>query len=122
MHVNRLDDVKAYEAPNHFGCSSMRLQGLDASPAENFWVGISHFLPGGGCDHEATPLEKVYVVTAGEITVITDDSEATLAVGDSCHIPAGEARSVSNRTNLPASMVVVMPNPPESKPSPPKSK
>lgn len=112
MQVSRLSDVEPYDAPNHFGCSSFRLQGFDASAAENFWVGLSHFLPGGGCDHEATPLEKVYVVTDGEITVITDEGEATLAAGDSCHIPAGEVRSVANRTNLPASMVVVMPYPP----------
>lgn len=112
MQVNPLSEVEAYEAPNHFGCSSFRLQGFDASNTENFWVGMSHFLPGGGCEHEATPLEKVYVVTAGQITVATDDTVSTLAVGDSCHIPAGEARSVSNRTNLPATMIVVMPYPP----------
>lgn len=112
MKVNRFTDVVAYEAPNHFGCSSFRLQGFDASDTEHFWVGMSHFLPDGGCDHEATPLEKVYVVTAGEITVITDDDEVTLGVGDSCHIPADEARSVANRTNHVASMVVVMPYPP----------
>lgn len=112
MKVNRLADVVAYDAPNHFACSSFRLQGFDASDSENFWVGMSHFLPGGGCDHEATPLEKVYVVTDGEVTVITDDDEATLSAGDSVHIPAGEARSVTNRSNLPATMVVVMPYPP----------
>jgi len=112
MQVNRLAELESYDAPNHFGCSSFRLQGFDASAAEHFWVGMSHFLPGGGCDHEATPLEKVYVVTAGEVTVITDDLESTLTAGDSCHIPSGEARSVLNRTNMPASMVVVMPYPP----------
>lgn len=111
MQVNRLHEVQGYDAPNHFGCSSFRLQGFDASSAENFWVGLSHFLPGGGCEHEATPLEKVYVVTAGAITVITDDIETALQEGDSCHIPAGEARSVINRTNKPASMIVVMPYP-----------
>ncbi len=111
MQVNRFDDVSSYDAPNHFGCTSLRLQGFDASASENFWVGMSHFLPGGGCEHEPTPLEKVYVVTAGEITVITDDDEATLGVGDSCHIPANEARSVANRANTVASMIVVMPYP-----------
>lgn len=114
MQVNRFPDVEAYQAPNHFGCASFRLQGFDASATENFWVGMSHFLPGGGCDHEATPLEKVYVVTAGEITVITDTDEVTLGVNDSCHIPANEARSVANRTNAVASMIVVMPYPPEA--------
>lgn len=116
MRVNRFPDVKAYQPPNHFGCSAHRLQGFDASDTENFWVGLSHFLPGGGCEHEATPLEKVYVVIAGEITVITDNDEVTLGVKDSCHIPAGEARSVQNRTNDVASMVVVMPYPPGGRP------
>jgi mannose-6-phosphate isomerase-like protein (cupin superfamily) len=112
MHVTRFPDADSYEAPNHFGCTSFRLQGFDVSDTTNFWVGFSHFLPGGGCEHEATPLEKVYVVVAGEITVITDDAEVTLGPKDSCHIPANEARSVQNRTNDVASMVVVMPYPP----------
>jgi mannose-6-phosphate isomerase-like protein (cupin superfamily) len=112
MFVNRFANANPYDAPNHFGCSSFRLQGFEASDTTNFWVGLSHFLPGGGCEHEATPLEKVYVVIAGEITVVTDDGEATLRPNDSCHIPANEARSVQNRTNDVASMVVVMPYPP----------
>ena len=112
MRVNRFDDVRSYEAPNHYGCRSLRLQGFDAGDTENFWVGMTHFLPGGGCEHEATPLEKVYVVLAGEVTVTTDGEEATLRLHDSCCIPAGEARSVSNRGNEVATMLVVMPYPP----------
>ena len=111
MKFNRFQDVAAYEAPNHFDCRSFRLQGFDASPSQNFWVGLTHFLPGGGCEHEATPLEKVYVVTAGEVTVVTDAEEVVLRSNDSCHISAGEARSVQNRTNEVASMIVVMPYP-----------
>ena len=57
---------------------------------------------------------QVYVITAGEITVITDSEETTLGIGDSCHIAANEARSVANRTNHVASMIVVMPYPPAS--------
>lgn len=109
MKVNRLADVKAYAPPNHHDCTALRLQGWDASDAANFWVGLSHFLPGGGADHEATPLEKVYVVIRGEVTVITDAGEVTLGPLDSCHLAANEARSVVNRTNEPASMIVVMP-------------
>jgi len=33
---------------------------------------------------------------------------------DSCHLRAGERRSIINSTNLPASMLVVMPYPKES--------
>ena len=79
MKVNRLSDVSKYEPPSHFDCAALRLQGWDASDSSNFWVGLSHFLPGGGTTHEATPLEKVYVVVRGEVTVITDDAELTQA-------------------------------------------
>src|SRR4051794_41365338 len=108
MQVTRIDQAGPYEAPKHHGGHMLRLQGYDASAAEHFSVGLSHFLPGGGADHDATPLEKVYVVLSGEVTVVTDDGEATLGPLDSCHLAAGEARSVENRTNLPASMLVVI--------------
>lgn len=112
MQVNRLDGARPYEAPKHFDCRALRLQGFDASDAKTFWVGLSHFLPGGGCERDATPLEKVYVVTDGEVTVVTDEGEATLAAYDSCYLAPDEARSIENRTNRPATMVVVLPYPP----------
>lgn len=112
MQVTRLGEAQSYEAPKHFACTALRLQGWAASDAKQFSVGLSHFLPGGGCEHDATPLEKVYVVTEGEVTVVTDDDEVTLGPYDSCYLAPNEARSVENRTNRPASMIVVMPYPP----------
>jgi quercetin dioxygenase-like cupin family protein len=114
MHVTRIADARSYEAPKHFDVRSLRLQGFDASATEGFWVGLSHYLPAGRAERDATPLEKVYVVIDGEITVITDDGEQTLRRLDSCHLAAGEARAVENRTNEPASMIVVMPYPERS--------
>jgi quercetin dioxygenase-like cupin family protein len=114
MHVTRLPDARPYEAPKHFDMRGLRLQGFDASPAENFWVGLSCFLPGGGAESDATPIEKVYVVLEGTVTVTTDEGAAELHALDSCHLRAGERRSIINTTNLPASMLVVMPYPKES--------
>ncbi len=111
MELTRLKAARSYDAPKHFDMRALRLQGFDASGAENFWVGLSHFLPGGGAEHEATPLEKVYVVVDGEVTVTTDDAEVTLGPLDSCRLAPGEARAVENKTNRTASMVVVMPYP-----------
>ena len=111
MEVVRLHDAKPYEAPKHFDMRSLRLQGHDASGAQHFWVGLSHFLPGGGAERDATPLEKVYVVLEGEVTVVTGDGETTLRPLDSCWLAPSEARSIENRTNQPASMLVVMPYP-----------
>jgi quercetin dioxygenase-like cupin family protein len=113
MEVTRLADAQPYEAPKHFDMRGLRLQGFDASGAEAFWVGLSNFLPGGGAEMDATPLEKVYVVIDGEVTIATEDGETTLGPLDSCRLAPGEARSVENKSNLPALMLVVMPYPPK---------
>ena len=78
MQVNRLGRAKPYEAPKHFDCTALRLQGFDASDAQNFSVGLSHFLPGGGAGPDASPTEKVYVVLTGELTVMAGGKEAVL--------------------------------------------
>lgn len=111
MKVTRIGDAQQYPAPGHHGVAGLRLQGMEASDTEHFTVSLSHLLPGGGADHSASPLERVYVVIAGEITVVTDDGEWSLGLHDSCHIPAGEARTLVNRTNEVASIIVVMPYP-----------
>ena len=46
MHVTRFADAKPYDAARHFDMVGLRLQGFDASPTKDFWVGLSHFLPG----------------------------------------------------------------------------
>ena len=51
-------------------------------------------------------------MTSGEVTVITEAGEATLGPYDSIYLAPNEARSIENRTNRPASMIVVMPYPP----------
>jgi quercetin dioxygenase-like cupin family protein len=112
MQITRFADAQPYVAPKHFDMRSLRLQGFDASAAQFAWVGLSHFLPGGGAQMDASPLEKVYVVLAGEVTVeLADGSKHVLQQMDSCYIPGGEARAVRNYGNDVATMLVVMPHP-----------
>ena len=112
MDVTRFAETAEYHPPLHHGCTALRLQGFEASAADFAWTGLSHILPGGGADMDAGPLGKIYVVTAGEVTVtLGDGSSATLGIMDSCFIPAGEAREVRNKTNAVASMIVIMPYP-----------
>lgn len=114
MHLKRFDDAQPYEAPNHFGCYGLRLQGFEEGGPKNQWIGFSQFLPGGGAGPDSTPFEKVYVLLEGEMTLTIDDKETTLGPLDSCTIPAGEVRLLENRSNLTAKMLVVIPYPPES--------
>jgi mannose-6-phosphate isomerase-like protein (cupin superfamily) len=109
MQVTRIKEAGTYEAPGHFDVRTLRLQGAAASPVEDFTVGLSIFLPAGGCEMSATPLEKVYVVLEGEVTIVTETGEAVLGPLDSIYLAADEARAIENRTNEAASMLVVMP-------------
>jgi len=113
MDVTRIDDAKPYEAARHNDMIAPRLQWMEATATDNFWCGLSYFLPGGGAERSASPLERVYVVIDGEVTVITDAGETVLGPLDSCRIAPDEMRAVENRTNRVATMLVVMPNPPE---------
>ena len=111
MEVTRYTEAPSYEAPKHHECYGLRLQGFDVSKTRNFWMAISHFLPGGGAYEDATPVEKVYLVLDGEVTVTTADGEATLKKYDSCYLAPNESRSIENKTNSPASMLVAIPYP-----------
>ena len=91
--------------------TALRLQGLEASPTKKVTLGLSYFLPGGGAEKSASPLERVYVVVDGEVTVTVGGKDTTLGPLDSCHIPPGEERAIVNKTNRVATMLVVMPAP-----------
>ncbi|WP_050605357.1 cupin domain-containing protein [Ruegeria sp. 6PALISEP08] len=114
MHLKRFQDARPYEAPNHFGCHGLRLQGFEEGGPKNQWIGFSQFLPGGGAGPDSTPFEKVYVVLEGEMTVIVGGAETTLGPMDSCTIATGEVRKIENRANHICKMLVVIPYPPES--------
>jgi glyoxylate utilization-related uncharacterized protein len=109
MEVVRLADAEPYEAPRHFGISTLRLQGAGTTAAERFTVGLSQLLPAGGAERGAAPVERVYVVLEGELFVSSGDEEARLGPLDSCFIPAGEEREIANRTKRTTSLLVVMP-------------
>ena len=111
MLVKRFAEAKPYEAPNHFDMRALRLQGFESGGPTESWVGLSHFLPGGGAGPDSSPLEKVYVVLTGELTIRVGAESVALGPLDSCCIPGGETREVKNLANQVATMIVVMPYP-----------
>jgi len=74
------DQVKPYAAPGHIDTSALRLSGKDETGAQKFWVGLSHFLPGGGVEYsgEDQTSEKVYIVIEGQVTVKSKKEEFVL--------------------------------------------
>jgi glyoxylate utilization-related uncharacterized protein len=110
MKKVRLDEVKPYEAPGHFGMVAMRLSGKEETGAQKFWVGMSHFLPGGGAEYayEDSPMEKFYFVLDGEITVKTKKEEFVLGPMEGIFMAPNEGREIINKTNKPVTMLVVV--------------
>ena len=113
MLVKKFSDAKGYEAPNHRHYASLRLFGADAGGPKQFLTGLSHFLPGGGAGPDSSPTEKVYVVLAGELTVIVGGEETVLELYDSCFIGPNEEREIINRGNDVSTILVAMSAPPK---------
>lgn len=109
MNVVRLAAAPPYEAPGHADMRMLRLQGREAGASNVLWLGLSHLLPGGGTTLDASPLEKMYVVLDGEVTISNGTEEVTLQRWDSCRIAPDEPRALSNRTNRPATVLLAMP-------------
>ena len=86
----------------------MRACGCGFERAVNFWVGLSYFLPGGGAEMSESSLERVTWSWKGgrrhrrRRDDAREDGLCLLAEGDA---------AIVNRTNLPASMLVIMPYP-----------
>lgn len=110
LQVTRFDAAETYDAKKHFGMAAMRLQGQGVSNLEDYWVGFSTFLPGGGAEQGAAPTGKVYVVLEGEITVTTAAGDTVLGKYDSCYLPPNLERSILNNTNHIVQMLVISPN------------
>jgi quercetin dioxygenase-like cupin family protein len=109
MLVKKLRDAQRYEPPNHYDMRALRLQGFEEGGPTGFWVGLSHILPGGRAGPDASPIEKVYVVLAGHITITAEGQAAELGPLDSVRIGPNIERSVLNPTNEVASMLVILP-------------
>ncbi|MEO6031090.1 MAG: cupin domain-containing protein [Burkholderiaceae bacterium] len=113
MNVVRQDRAPTYSAPGHVAMTLRRLQGREAGPSDTAWIGLSVIQPGGGTTLADSPVEKFYVVLEGEVEITAKFGDATQTATlhrlDSCRLAPGEARQLFNRTQQPASVLLVMP-------------
>lgn len=113
MHITRFSEAPSYEAPNHFDMRCLRLQGKNAGPSSHMWMGLSQILPGGKTTLDDSPHEKLYFVAQGVLTVTSElngvRTEQELGQYDSCRFAPNEKRQLSNKTNLPVMVLLVMP-------------
>ncbi|WP_328733479.1 cupin domain-containing protein [Ensifer adhaerens] len=98
----------------------IRLQGREAGPADNLWLGVSTIEPGGGTTLDASASEKFYVVLTGEVIVSNGSEEVALHRWDSCRFAPGESRALRNGSSEAAMILLAMPLSP-SPAAPPKT-
>jgi quercetin dioxygenase-like cupin family protein len=114
MNVTRISDAPEYQAPNHHGMTCLRLQGREAGPAEQLWLGLSVIEPGGRTGLDPSPMEKHYVVVEGELTLTGEvpgqpAESVVLRALDSCRFAPGEKRQLVNHTASVAKVLLAMP-------------
>jgi glyoxylate utilization-related uncharacterized protein len=105
------DDIKKFGTPpKHFNVVSGRFQGEAETGLTKFWMGMSHYLPGGGVEFSGADSteEKVYFILDGELTVKGENEEFVLGKWDSLYIGPGENRSIINNASKPATMIIVV--------------
>ncbi len=117
MNITRFDQAPPYEAPNHFDMRCLRLQGKEAGPSSQMWMGMSQILPGGHTSLDGSPIEKLYLVLEGQLTLVGQVEgepavEQQLGPYDSCRFAPGEKRQLVNKTNRPVLVALVMANEP----------
>lgn len=109
MHVVRFAEAPDYTAPGHHDMAMVRLQGREAGPSSDLWIGVSVLAPGGGTTLSSSAQEKMYVVLDGTLNIANGETEFPLGKWDSCRIAAGKDRRLTNKTNSPVTVLLVMP-------------
>ena len=107
-----------YSAPGHYQCVPTRLFDIDGAGANDIEggkiiMGITYFVPGGYTDFTNNPMESIYYILTGEMTLKTDDGETVLKAGDSFDCVGGVNKSVCNTGEEVCKMLVVL-QPPQA--------
>lgn len=105
--------IYAYEAAGHYECVPTRLFDKDGGGANDVEgakviMGITYFVPGGSTEFTNNPMESIYYILTGEMTLKTEDGETVLKAGDSFHCVGGVNKSVTNTGTEVCQMLVVL--------------
>jgi quercetin dioxygenase-like cupin family protein len=97
-----------YDAKGHTLCYVMNklVIGKDTKKMN---LGISHFLPNGGAEMSAAPVERAYYVMSGKIKVTGKKGEDyVVSAGDVIYIGPGEEREMKVIGTEPSTILVIV--------------
>jgi len=106
--VTKANEAYTYTAPGHNDCRTTRLHDPQDVNEGKLVCGLTHFLPGGGVDKGSNPLESIYYIVEGEMTVYANGKEDVLKKGDSIHLGPNTEREIKNTGIVSTQMLVVL--------------
>ena len=106
LHLTRWADAQSYAPPHHSGVTARRHHLRQADGGSPAFVSTRRS-PTGSAESTETTYDTIYVILDGELGVSVDGQTEILASGDSVFLPAGTVRSLSNRAETEARLVVV---------------
>jgi len=117
--ITRKEEAYTYEAPGHFDVRTTRLHDPQDVNAGGITMGLSHFLPGGGCNYGANAKESIYYIVKGEMYLecevgTENEIKTTLYKGDSFHCGPNTSKSILNTGSTSTQMLVVLITPAEA--------
>ncbi|MFE6365679.1 cupin domain-containing protein [Streptomyces sp. NPDC057806] len=111
IDITHLSQAERFQPPGHHGVGPVHLFGGERYDGA-VTAALSHYVPGGRAEMSPVPVETLYIVLTGSLTLTDADGAAhVLHPLDAARLTAGTVRGVENHTNLAASMLVIRPNP-----------
>jgi quercetin dioxygenase-like cupin family protein len=111
--ITRKNEAYRYEAKGHFDVRTTRLH--DPQDVNNgvMTMGLSHFLPGGGCEYGSNLLESIYYIIEGQMYLecevgTPDEIKTTLYAGDTFHCGPNTKKSILNTGTTTCQMLVCL--------------
>lgn len=107
--IVRRNEATFYEAPGHYDVRCTRLHNPQDVNEGKVVMGLSHFLPGGGCKYGSNPCESIYYIVEGEMDIeLEDGTKTTLHQGDSFHCGPNTPKGIQNNGPVTCQMLVVI--------------
>lgn len=109
--IVRKNEATPYTAPGHYDMRPTRIHQAGDVNQGKMTMGVSYFLPGGGCEYGSNAFESIYYIIDGQMELITEDTKTTLQAGDSFHCGPNTLKSIQNNGTDPCKMLVVLTRP-----------
>ena len=106
--VTKANEAYTYHPDAHYDCRCTRLHDPQDVNEGELIIGLSHFLPGGGCEFGSNGLEFVYYIVEGQMTITVEGKTYELKKGDSIHCGPNTEKEIKNNGITTTQMLVIL--------------